>query len=447
MGRFHYRLPPCPYYDMVGIQQWLEAQAQKGLFLDPEGYVLGMFQFQRGEPRDAKYRLEPIPDRSAVYPIEANDPEPEFLEISGAFGWEYLAKYKEFYIYRSFDPEARELNTDPEIQAMALEEVKKRSFYSLCSVCLLFVSSILGFFGPPQQLQTLVNLALLKKTVLCAVILFLVLLGALLFRERNSSSKRFEVWSRWMFFVFLLFLHIVVYLTAANATPLLDILKRGWLWWVFMGLFYIDCTVLVLIAWLHTRRLQSCLRRGLPCKRGKLGRFSAALPFLLLIALNWAASYGGNGAREIPLAEFNQQVPFVTMADLAPDREYIPRRDNNYVKIWSDPLAPVNYSWREEAWLDGEQGSRYGGVLTITYHEAASEAIAKELIREYSMRIQPEASDSGFWDDLRSDRKMPNGAFLRKGRIVIAVSCSVQSWGDHVNLFPVWLEKMEARLA
>ena len=48
------------------------------------------------------------------------------MELGKKYDWEYVARRKDFYIYRSFDPCARELNTDPEVQALALNAVKKR---------------------------------------------------------------------------------------------------------------------------------------------------------------------------------------------------------------------------------------------------------------------------------------------------------------------------------
>ena len=38
---FYYRRPPYPYYDIEGIESWLEDLADEGLLLDKDGYVFG----------------------------------------------------------------------------------------------------------------------------------------------------------------------------------------------------------------------------------------------------------------------------------------------------------------------------------------------------------------------------------------------------------------------
>ena len=53
-----YRLPPCPAYDVEGMEQWLSDQAERGLFLAQEGFFAGIAAFEAGVPRPVKYRLE-----------------------------------------------------------------------------------------------------------------------------------------------------------------------------------------------------------------------------------------------------------------------------------------------------------------------------------------------------------------------------------------------------
>lgn len=82
--------------------------------------------FERGEPRFAKYRLEAAQKSTSMWAEDGGEPDPEQVELSQRYAWEYIAKRGDFYIYRSFERGARELNTDPEVQALALDAVKKR---------------------------------------------------------------------------------------------------------------------------------------------------------------------------------------------------------------------------------------------------------------------------------------------------------------------------------
>lgn len=461
MGKFHYRLPPCPSYDIEGIESWLSELAEKGLFLDPEGYVFGMFQFQKGTPRKAKYRLEPITAKSAVYVQSTEDPEPEALGLSEEFGWEYLGQFRDFYIYRSFDPNVRELNTDPVVQAMALDAVKKRHLFFLV-VCLITLTSwLLGFLGNPNSLRLTMEADSLERFTRLSLVAVCVPLAVLIFVKPKTGNKKSELLPRIAVLVLLVFLNVLSYLTADAATPLLDILDRGWLWWILLAGCMVSSTAAILISYLHIRALQNRLSKGGHLDREKNWRkgrflrlFPAVLPFLLLFSLNVSRIYGGRPEEAIPIENFPQEVPFSTIADLAPEREYIPitRNANNMVRCWSHILSPVNYDWAEQAYLDAEDGSRYGGDLSITYHEAANETIAKRLVAEYAGTRQqddsliPETIDSDDFDFLAIYKGVHYGILLRKGNTVINAYCSVQSWGEHENLYPLWLEQMAALL-
>ena len=58
---YRHRLPPCPFYDMAGVECWLEEMAQKGLHLvGPSGFFAGLGTFTDGEPTAVRYRLEAV---------------------------------------------------------------------------------------------------------------------------------------------------------------------------------------------------------------------------------------------------------------------------------------------------------------------------------------------------------------------------------------------------
>lgn len=121
-----YRLPPCPVYDVEGTESWLSDLAREGLMLEKDGFFAGFMSFQRTTPRTAQYRLEAIQKLNGLLSDGFEAPSDEALELSEKYGWEYLLKYGDFHIYRSFGFPARELNTDPDVQAMALNKVRKR---------------------------------------------------------------------------------------------------------------------------------------------------------------------------------------------------------------------------------------------------------------------------------------------------------------------------------
>ncbi len=125
-ARRTYRLPPCPAYDVEGMERWLEGMAEQGWFLAEDGFFFGVAAFERGEPKRVKYRLAAARKPGGVFSDNMGAPDAEQLELSSRYDWEYLDRRGEFHIYRCPDPEARELNTDPEVEALALNAVKKR---------------------------------------------------------------------------------------------------------------------------------------------------------------------------------------------------------------------------------------------------------------------------------------------------------------------------------
>ena len=50
MAQYVYRRPPYSYYDIEGIESWLEDLITDGLWLDKNGYVFGFMQFRPGTP-------------------------------------------------------------------------------------------------------------------------------------------------------------------------------------------------------------------------------------------------------------------------------------------------------------------------------------------------------------------------------------------------------------
>ena len=136
-GKRYYRIVPCPSYEITKLEAWLSELAESGLFLTEDGIFAGIASFECKEPRKANYRLEAAQKSTGMWADNGGDPEPEQIELSEKYSWEYVAKLKDFHIYRSLEPGARELNTDPEVQAMALEAVKKRARDSLISSFLL----------------------------------------------------------------------------------------------------------------------------------------------------------------------------------------------------------------------------------------------------------------------------------------------------------------------
>ena len=128
MGAFTYRIPPCPYYDTKAMEAWLQDMAKKGLILGNEGIFPGIVAFEKAQPQNVRYRLvaSEHPYRKARAYRYAPVPDGKTQAFHREFGWEYIATRRDFHIYTCADPNAPEMETDPQIQAMAYGQAAKR---------------------------------------------------------------------------------------------------------------------------------------------------------------------------------------------------------------------------------------------------------------------------------------------------------------------------------
>lgn len=113
--------------------------AREGWHLADDGIFCGVARFEREEPKTVRYRLAAAKESTSIWTDRGGRPDEEQVEAGAALGWEYVGNRGEFHIFRSADPAAMELDTDPQVQALALEAVKKRQWGRLCS---LFVWAI-----------------------------------------------------------------------------------------------------------------------------------------------------------------------------------------------------------------------------------------------------------------------------------------------------------------
>ena len=104
-----YKLTPVREYDIAGVESWLEDMARRGLYL--KKFRPLFCTFERGEPAQVRYRLEP-------HRRMLDDELPRsMLELYQDFGWDCVDEVnRSMLIFSTADPEAPELHTDPQLQ-------------------------------------------------------------------------------------------------------------------------------------------------------------------------------------------------------------------------------------------------------------------------------------------------------------------------------------------
>ena len=122
--RYTYRLPPCPSYDVEGTESWLSAMAEKGYVLAKDGFLFGFAAFEKAQPQKLRYRLQA--SQQPIGALSENTLPEDAEDLYASFGWRYVCARGQFHIFCTDSPDAPELNTDPRVQAIALDVVRKR---------------------------------------------------------------------------------------------------------------------------------------------------------------------------------------------------------------------------------------------------------------------------------------------------------------------------------
>ena len=324
-----YRLVPCPAYDVEGVESWLTDLASEGLLLAKDGFFCGVATFERTQPQPVKYRLEAAPKSTSMWSNDGGEPDDEAVALSEQLGWEYIASYGEFYVFRSSDPTARELNTDPDVQALALNAVRKRRR---------------GF----------------------AFVLFFEAIFWLCCRLYNN----------WL----------LATITLGTVFSLFTVA----LLLLFLSGSIIE---LVHLTRLHRQlRVSGCINHHKDWKpnafRYHFRRVLEAVLLLLWICIllsKWSASI--TEKNEVDLRDYTGEPPFATLIDLVGDdsSEYHLSTFGiaNTPLEWSDLLAPRNIEWDEIAEITRADGTTFDGALYIKYHETVHPWLARQLAYEY----------------------------------------------------------------
>lgn len=108
---------PLSIYDIAGLEQWLEEQANHGLSPTRVGTYTAFTS--NGVP-GTRYRLEPWGNLGS-------EPDPEQLDLYRNAGWEYAFPIaRTFFLFYTTDPNAPELHSDFTTRARSLDRLARK---------------------------------------------------------------------------------------------------------------------------------------------------------------------------------------------------------------------------------------------------------------------------------------------------------------------------------
>lgn len=181
---------PVQPFDMAGLEEWLSDMAAQGLFLEKIGWETA--RFRRDVPKaGVRYAL----DVAGPYGIDG-----ERNENYAQMGWDYvttlalsMASFM-YYVYRSDDPQAPALHTDPVTQGSTLTLLLRRGrwmlFWTLVVLAVLFRHELVTLFTTPWAIPRFVILKTENALLwLVLIVPYLVLRFIPLARQRWALVK------------------------------------------------------------------------------------------------------------------------------------------------------------------------------------------------------------------------------------------------------------------
>lgn len=366
--KYCYKLPPCPSYDLEGMECWLTDLALEGLMLAEDGFFFGVGCFLRTQPRKVRYRLT----AAEVTPSLLNDydtPSEEAIGISEAMGWQFVCRRGSFYIYRTELPSAPELHSDPEIMALTLNKLKRYQRNDLIgSAVTLALTLLLGF-----------------------------------------ALGRVHFWITWINLGTPLFLLTLLWLITGFCSRVLGVVRVGRL---------------------RSKLLSAAgLEQAKNYKTETPGYYTRKLLMALLVLL-WclffclAVGRHLTDADKIPLSDYDAPLPFATAQAFVPgDYAETSMFESNSVRVWSDPLASCNYDYHEQATVSMDDGRQWEVNYYVEYHQALSPWLARQIAEEYTRYQRSESQTVLDLPELDVDYAL---AFTDHGtRVVLQKGCAV----------------------
>lgn len=391
---------PCSLLDVEAMQSWLEDMSMEGYLLkDCKGRRRNRFTFYKIEPLPTRYRLTPVSDRLEEWNLR---PGEEYISITQAYGWEHVCTDGYFHIFRAYNDDAREIHTDPVIQAQAIRQLSQRIFKKALfwlSLPLVYVLILLAFGGVGHFWQTVI----LDRTgvqifwsyaILIAVVkasIELVQLCTLYHRvKRGSVSTGRKVWKK--------------------------------------------------------TSVHQALRRVVPV-------------FLLLLGSSVVMARANHmeqtAYQKLPAA--GSEVPFLSVADMAQESDIhaVERVERvNTMRHWSHVLSPVNYIWVEIVQMADGTGNEGLVSMDVWYHEARYQWLSRQLTREYLENAKKTGTEmiekpktSGDLAYFYYDQNGDPGAVLQYGKTVVCVVFPRFDITASAMSFEYWIEALDQALS
>lgn len=386
-------MAPCSYMDIEKFQSWLADMSEQGYLLAKAGKVRNTFQFHRISPLKIRYRLTPVSNNLEDW---NQRPDTDKQTLAEAFGWDYVCTVGGFHIYRSYNDEDRELNSDPAVLAESLRQVRKKAIISAFAV----------IFSP----------------VIYLLVIRLLVGAGQFWRFLNRNG------------IFLFVPFALLYLLTT-----------------FKGLYH-SVKLMRFFRFLNDRKLPINYKEW---KRGqKKFHINTAITYiigvLLIISISFFRVSSQDSLRFQDHPEDSGSLPFVTIVDLAnfSDSESVERIKAGGMVNWTQMFSNVNYEWTEIVDVVSKDGKEGRFSIELSYHEINygwfADRLADEFIKEAESTGTPLDVELPSNVDLAyfyTDHRGCPTAIIRDGNKVIQVCFPRLDYEDANLNMNTWIER------
>lgn len=187
MSKYVKRVIPFESSDIPAIQKWLEDMAMQGLFY--KGCGIFCAEFEKGEPRETRYRL----DFCNVVACDIPDEKKEMYERNG---WQVVGEFKsDLIVLCTDDPEAPEIYTEHSHLVKPLKKLARKHMAYWIAFLLMFLYTRIGYplevliSGKGSVVSSLIEIGTLKYALFLAMALLLLVEFIVQFKRWRHLKK------------------------------------------------------------------------------------------------------------------------------------------------------------------------------------------------------------------------------------------------------------------
>ena len=137
--------------------------------------------------------MESAPRQASTWDDNGGNPDDEAVELNAEYGWEYVARRGQFYIYRNDCAGDREMNTDPQVQALAIKTLQKRQIDHFCMLLFwLVVYPLLHFWKGASLVLTAAEAGLAVVILPVLIALWMVTDGIIEIIHLQKLKKKLQ---------------------------------------------------------------------------------------------------------------------------------------------------------------------------------------------------------------------------------------------------------------